>query len=151
VEFKTFVSVDSDKIRELVKTVVAFLNTEGGRIYVGVNDDGRPQGRAGLKRYCSSKDPDGLPTVLASLKKVIHDNIKPVPEIGFRSQELVGEPVCIIEVPPGELVYSTQENDILIRKGSTNRKPDPASELEPLLARRRSVPQNGDVEPEGAW
>src|SRR5262249_36549936 len=36
VEFKPFVSLDSDKRREIVRTVVAFANGNGGRIFVGV-------------------------------------------------------------------------------------------------------------------
>lgn len=47
VEFKPFVapeqklgsSSEKTKLREVVTTVVAFANTEGGHIYLGVEDD----------------------------------------------------------------------------------------------------------------
>jgi predicted HTH transcriptional regulator len=74
--------------------------------------------------------------VLGQVRKLIHDQIKPVPTITLRTYEVAGEPIGVIEVPPGEFVYATHDNEILIRKGSTNRRPDPSSELGPLLAKR---------------
>jgi hypothetical protein len=135
VEFKPFAH-DSNKQNEIVKSVVAFANTDGGRVYVGVRDDGQPEGRGALK---GAK----LDTMLASLRKLIHDNIKPVPVADYRSAELAGEPICIVEVAPGPYVYSTHANEILVRKGSTNRRPDPTAELAPLLASRRAAPGAG--------
>jgi hypothetical protein len=146
VEFKPFVSLDSDKRREIVRTVVAFANGNGGRIFVGVDDQGEPEGRGALRRFRSTEDPLGLETVLGQLTKLIHDHIKPVPIVAVHAHEVAGEPIGIIEVPPGDLVYATHDNDILIRKGSTNRRPDPASELGPLLARRRASSSDSTVD-----
>lgn len=138
VEFKPFVSPDSEKRQELVRTVVAFSNGNGGRIFVGVNDHGELEGSAALKRFRSSGDRLGLETLLNQLRKLIHDQIKPVPNVTVRPYELAGEPIAIIEVPAGDFIYATHANEILIRKGSTNRRPDPATELEPLRAQRNT-------------
>lgn len=136
VEFKPFLLKGHPKNKELVKTVIAFANTHGGRVYVGIRDDGEPEGRDGLKSFRSSGDPDGVPTQLAQLRKLIGDSVKPVPQVTLGCCEIAGEPVVIVEVPEGDAVFATHENDIFIRKGSTNRKPDPVTELAPLLALR---------------
>ena len=51
VEFKPFMEPKNKKESEFIKTVVAFANTFGGRIYVGADDDGTLQGEA---EACSS-------------------------------------------------------------------------------------------------
>jgi Putative DNA-binding domain len=49
VEFKPFISPNNSKETEVVETVIAFANTNGGRIYFGVRDqDGVPLGTASL-------------------------------------------------------------------------------------------------------
>lgn len=84
VEFKPF-ACDSEKLEEIVRTVVAFANTDGGRIFV------------------------------------------------------------VVDVPAGALVYSTHEHEIVVRKGSTNRRPA-RPELESLLRGRPSA-SNAPNEP----
>ena len=37
---------------DIKNEIVAFLNTEGGIIYVGVSDDGNPIGFSGQNRFC---------------------------------------------------------------------------------------------------
>src|SRR6266702_5908430 len=46
IEFKPFMEPKSTTESDFVRTVIAFANTHGGRIYVGVDDDGLPQGEA---------------------------------------------------------------------------------------------------------
>jgi len=54
VEFKPFLAQKDVKELEFVKTVIAFANTYGGRIYVGANDDGILQGETELCRILQS-------------------------------------------------------------------------------------------------
>lgn len=149
VEFKPFAS-DSGKQREIVRTAVAFANTNGGRIYVGVDDAGAPEGRSGLKKFQSADDQIGFDTVAARLKKLIHDNVKPVPQAAYYVREIAGEPVCIAEIPAGTFVYSTHDNEILVRKGSTNRRPE-AVELQALFAERQKGPSQARPDDDVVW
>ena len=60
IEYKPFIEPNTRKETEFVETVIAFANTLGGRIYVGVQDDGSPQGDAELRRIF-----DGVPAIVA--------------------------------------------------------------------------------------
>jgi predicted HTH transcriptional regulator len=51
-----------------------------------------------------------------------------------------GEPVLIVNVPRGsDRPYSTHDNVVWVRKGATNRRPDPRTELPGLYPRARSA------------
>ena len=51
IEFKSFISPQDPKESEIVETVIAFANTSGGRIYVGVADrDASPLGFGELRK-----------------------------------------------------------------------------------------------------
>lgn len=139
VEFKPF-TADTEKTREIVRCLVAFLNTDGGRVYVGIDNNGRPQGRDALKPFRSSADRDGLPTVVDNLRLLVADKIQPVPDYSVFTAEVAGEPIAVVEVPPGSVVHSTTEDNlVVVRRGSTNRRPDLA-EFQQLLNSRAGAP-----------
>lgn len=50
VEFKPFISPSDPKEEEVIRTIVALANTDGGRLYVGVRDTGVPEGEPALCR-----------------------------------------------------------------------------------------------------
>jgi hypothetical protein len=147
VEFKPFLRRESDKVHEVIKTIIAFSNTYGGRIFVGVTDEGRPEGRLALQRAYKGELSTALDEIKSALKKLARERIKPVPEIVVEDLELGGEPILIIEVPVGGYVYATHENDVWVRKGATNRRPDPA-EYSALVSERRSGGAQGGVDDE---
>jgi hypothetical protein len=136
VEFKPFLvdGDDSAKAREVVKSVVALSNSAGGRLYIGVLDDSTPEGRGRFLKSAGSDPTKAEDTLRARVAKLIADKIKPVPE--DHKIDLVlsaGEPVLVVNVKRGaNRPYATHENEIYIRKGSTNRRPDPHSELRDL-------------------
>jgi hypothetical protein len=53
----------------LLKTIAAFLNSSGGRLYVGVKDDGSPCGIEQDFPYCKSQNEDGWQLKIRDLIK----------------------------------------------------------------------------------
>jgi hypothetical protein len=140
VEFKPFLieGDESGKAGECIRTIVAFSNSAGGRLYLGVQDDSVPEGRG---RYLKSAgtDPDKAEEAHRKrMTKMISDKIKPVPKnVSMDVVEVAGSPIFAVTVRPGaDGPYSTHENDIFVRKGGTNRRPDPRSELPGLYPRK---------------
>jgi hypothetical protein len=141
VEFKPFVSRGHEKMEEIIKAVVAFANTDGGRLFLGVTDEGKPQGRSALVRLNKGSSPsDALQDFVATVKKYIREKVKPVPELEVSDVLIQGEPVVVVDVPRGvDSVYATHDNDVWIRRGATNRRPDPETELPSLLVERQQA------------
>lgn len=136
VEFKPFVQRGDAKEAELLETVVAFANTDGGRMYVGVDDSGVPQRTAELfKAFGSSDDP--VSVLISHLNKLVREKTKPVPKLTTKPLEVFGERVVVVVVEKGdEPPYSTHDNHVWIRKGASNRRPDPHTELRALYDRK---------------
>lgn len=76
---------------EVKKTVIAFANTEGGTLYVGVSDDGTPVG---------VEDPD---EVVTQLTNMVRDAIRPdVTKFTSASVEMIdSKPVAVLRVQKG--------------------------------------------------
>jgi hypothetical protein len=138
VEYKPFISAENGKEHELIRTVVAFSNTFGGRLYVGVEDDGTPQGEVQLRKIGRANEETALASVVRQIGKLIREKIKPVPDATVTPITVFGSPIVVVDVLPGEdAPYSTFENDVFIRRGATNRKPDPRTELPWVVDRAR--------------
>jgi hypothetical protein len=138
VEFKVW-PTKSDlanvKVKEMVKTVVAFANTSGGRLYVGVDDDGVPQSLAPLAHYGHQKPEDLLDAIRSDLDRAFRNGIVPVPRFTISGVQIHGNSILVVRVEPGtKAPYSTTSNEVYIRKGSSNRRPDAHSELKSLFS-----------------
>ena len=106
---------------ELVEAVVALANTDGGCVYLGVEDDGTA---TGVQR--KHQDPVGLSAMIAN---------RTVPPISVRAQ-LVGDGVTVIQVdvPKSHSVVSTKSGRILRRMMKVDGTP------ESVPIRMRSLP-----------
>jgi hypothetical protein len=135
-EFKPFIAPKNEKEAELVKAVVAFANTAGGRLFVGVNDEGVPLGLPAVQKLFRQQV-DPIEAQLARVKKLIMESIKPVPDVSYRVAMVHGNPLILVEVGKLSRICSTQDNRIYIRKGATNRLADPLTEIPSML-----VPQD---------
>ena len=134
VEFKPFMAQKDVKESEFVKTVIAFANTYGGRIYVGTTDDGIPQGEIEACRILQCNVADAIAQQMSRLKSLIREKVKPVPTVEIRQMILGSDPVVVAEVQRGDNPpYATHQNQIYVRKGATSRIADP-SELRPLFS-----------------
>jgi hypothetical protein len=131
VEFKSSARWDmkenrANKVLEQVsvKTVAAFLNTEGGTLFIGVDDTGTPIGLADdLKTLGKKQDCDGYENWLTTLLLSAFGKEKTACfEVAFHS--LQGKDVCVVnaEASPGP-VYVREDNaeNLYIRTGNSTR------------------------------
>jgi hypothetical protein len=133
VEFKPFMLQKDSKESEFVKTVIALANTYGGRIYVGANDDGIPQGETEVCRIFQSSTAEAVAQQISRLKSLVREKVKPVPAVDIRQITLGIDPVVIADVRRGENPpYATHQNQIYVRRGATSRIADP-TELRSLI------------------
>jgi len=137
-EFKPFIATTDKKESELVKTAVAFANSDGGRIFVGVDDEGVPLGMGQARKCFKSEDP--IDAQIARIRSLIRESTQPVPSISYRIATVGGQPIIVVEIEKSEMLCSTHDNRAYVRRGATNRLADPRTELPSL-----SKPSNFDV------
>jgi ATP-dependent DNA helicase RecG len=108
----------------LAKEIVAFLNTRGGRIFVGVDDDG---GIAGVP-----------PVALASLANLVSNtcsqSVNPPCGVLTMNVSTSEGTVVVIEVPDGpDKPYQDRAKDFWVKKGADKRRVTERSELRRLF------------------
>jgi hypothetical protein len=124
VEFKEFVKLKDSKEAELERTIVAFANTGGGRLYLGVRDDRTLQGNTAAREAGKEVDVEKSVAALARrLESEIANWIKPErPPIVVHHVELSGNAVIAVHVSRGDQVYSTNDETIYVRRGANSAK-----------------------------
>lgn len=94
---------------EFLETVVAFSNTRGGLIFLGVADDTKILG------YQPKKD-DQIANLIAS-------NIEPIPNFDVRIVKIGANPITIVEIPEGDnKPYSHRQLGFYVRSAGTDRR-----------------------------
>ncbi len=137
VEFKPFVAPEQGtgspchktKLREVLVTVVALANTEGGHIYLGVEDDCTVTGvDHGLKEWAKAAIDETviskyLGTLRNKIKEVVHGEVT----LRLAPANVSDFLVVVIEVPPAERkpVSIHEDQHLYVRKGASNRKLPP--------------------------
>lgn len=117
--------VNKDLRQASLKTIAAFLNTWGGTLLIGVEDDGTVRGLDDDLKTCGNSV-DKLGQTLASS---INEAIGPVYVPFYRStyEEIGGKIVCRIEVKrSSEAVFmkGAKGNEFYVRQGNTTRSLD---------------------------
>lgn len=114
IEFKSDIEGFSEI--ELVSAIVAMTNTEGGILYLGVEDNGVPTGLS-----TKHKDPIGLMALIAN---------KTVPSVSVRAEiiEDNGLEVMQIQIPMSRSIVATSDGKIQKRR----LKPDGSPENVPM-------------------
>ncbi len=127
VEFKPFIKQKSDKEAEIVRTLVAFANSGGGRLYVGVTDDGEPQGRRALRDLVKGQESkQTLQELAARIRVLAAERTQPVVQCDIELLEVLDEPVILVTVPVGaSRPYANEKGDIHVRRGARSYKADP--------------------------
>lgn len=142
-EFKPFINYSNNKWDEIIKTVIAFSNTHGGNIIIGVSDNvyigGIENGLNTEYQKCKKSQPN-LPNEPVEwykglIKKIIGDKLSGNTRPNIDHLIYDNHTLIIIKVPEGQEkpYYNRETNDIYIRKGGSNAKPDPKTELPDLL------------------
>jgi len=108
---------------EIIKTVAGFMNSEGGTLLIGVNDDGEIVGIENDVKTLSKKNLDGYELHLNS---VIASSIGPeyTPFINICFDEFEDKKVCIIEIESSTHPIFIKNNDrreFYIRQGNSTR------------------------------
>jgi ATP-dependent DNA helicase RecG len=121
VEFKKELSSE-----EFLETVVAFANTSGGMIFLGVDDNCRIKG---FKEDVKSKIVD-----------LIADHCDPPIEVQIDSGVLIqGTPITLVKVPEGtNKPHTLKDRDIFVRRGSSDRQIK-RTELDDIYAKKQST------------
>ncbi len=125
VEFKAMLPKDSIKY---IKTIIAFANTQGGQLIIGVDDK---------TRKVIGVDKDSVFEMMDSIANAVSDSCTPqiVPDIELQTIE--HQTVIAVTVAPGAnrpyyLTSKGKENGTFIRVGGTSRPayPEKIKELE---------------------
>ncbi len=139
IEFKPFIEPSHPKGDEIAETVIAFSNSVGGVLLIGVNKNCRPIGierdiheRA---RKASASFEDEFENYKGWIKRLIGDKISKSVVLGFDEARVDNHLILVLEVPEGkEKPYANAEtNQIYIRRSSNNVIPDPETELPALF------------------
>jgi len=140
-EFKKWMPVkpNDEKRKELLQTVVAFANTKGGTILVGIDDYGEIVGieRNLFKDYSNEieRTPEKLlDQYQKEIRQVISNEIEPEVDIRFEKLKSGDQTTLAIQVKGNKaLPYSIiRSNDIYVRHGANNMKATP-EELKQLI------------------
>jgi hypothetical protein len=149
VEFKEFIrSEDKRKSQDIIKTVIAFANVAGGTIIMGVNDEAEIIGVDHERPNDPRKGSSFLTDYSVWLRKFIAGNLNRVPPLEIQAT-LVGEKtVLVLKVGEGsEKPYvNFRTRETYIRRGANNIRPDPDTELRPLLERQTFPLGNPDLD-----
>lgn len=107
---------------ELIDTVVAFSNTNGGVLYLGVEDDGTPTGV-----HIEHRDVTRLAAFIAN---------KTVPPVGARVSTLFlasdgtmdndGEQITVIEIPKSKAIVASSNGKVMRRRLKADGEPESA-------------------------
>ncbi len=114
----------------VLKTIAAFLNTEGGTLVIGVEDDGSICGlRDDLKLVHGSRD-----VFQQTLANLTVQTIGPEFSafIKLRFEDVDGEAVCVVDVDKAHgpaFVQGQQSKEFYVRLGNTTRALDPQETL----------------------
>lgn len=146
-EFKLFIKKGDKKINELIETVIAFANTRGGTVVIGINDYVVPIGiekeiqRSGRKK--NQHIELSIKEYIGCIKKELSDKLNRIPQLNMYPHYSEGHYFVIIDVSEGsEKPYANiQTKTIYIRKGSNNVKPDPDTELPKLIPGKKEYPE----------
>jgi Putative DNA-binding domain len=130
-EFKPFVRTGrgSEKAQELIETVVAFANKNGGVLYIGVTDKLEPVGvdkelHREYARECQGKYDEMERAYLRDVRKLLAEGIDLSPIVITEWISYAQYRILKVTVPEGtQKPYSVASSgDLYIRTGANNRK-----------------------------
>jgi hypothetical protein len=120
-EFKQEIG-DGDR---LTQSVVAFANTRGGTIFVGVDDLGKPHA-------------SDLKGAAESIEKMIRSRCDPYIQVGFEEVVFEEVPILLVKVPEGqEKPYVHSKRGAVLLRGGRNNFAATSHEIRGLLAPKR--------------
>jgi len=134
-EFKPYIKPRNGKQEELIETVIAFANTKGGTILLGVDNHCVVTGiEKELYKRSKKKGEDHEKTLrryIGKLRQTIAGTMKKTVQLEIKDSKVANHTVITINVPEGpDKLYSDIRNKkIYVRRGANNVLPDPDTEL----------------------
>lgn len=128
VEFKPYIRITNQKVDELIPVMLAFLNTRGGSIFMGISDEMVVKGIdvEVLKNATTKKLFDAACwEYVSELKQIVNREIIGPHEIKYDVVEYHEKKILVISVPRGEVrPYLRQDKKdwVYVRRGATNRQ-----------------------------
>jgi len=124
-------------LKATLKTIAAFLNTDGGTLLIGVSDSGEVKGLERDFQLCHRHNQDGFEQKLRSL---INDRFEPKPlgKVNIAFEPLVEGTICRVDVQPWskeDVVHLDKE--VYVRDGNVTRKLEGPELTRWLLERAR--------------
>ena len=141
-EFKGFVHPGDPKMDELARTVVAFSNTSGGLIIVGVQDDGELVDLArssGMRKWAAEPITDEVVDRYARTlrQRVIDTCSSPTPVVRAIAVQVRDAWLAVLAIEPGPAPpYSFRDGQVFVRRSATSRLAHPEREPEMFSGRR---------------
>lgn len=146
VEFKEWLPTKADDAKrwDLHRTAVAFANTKGGVIYIGVGTRGELNGIDRLLKKEYGKEAKGDPEAMRrayekDLRQTIREEIEPDVKVDLEWLSCGQQTFLAIHVSKGhDILYGlVRNNEIYIRRGANNMRPSPAELAQLIQSRRR--------------
>lgn len=143
-EFKRYIDVkDKTKSLEVVRTVCAFANSRGGRLFLGVNDEGEVEGiERGVAKDHSANPNEAALLYTKSLQALLRENLRNNQCFSIETVEIFERLTVVISVAQSaEINYLLNSGQAYMRRGATDRKMSPAD-----ITARESAPRHRFVD-----
>lgn len=136
IEFKPFIypdnskQKDNNKLIEIFKAVVAFANTQGGQIFIGINDEGEIEGiNTALAKWVGAESNEvACNQYISTIRTKIRDELRSDVQLDFGQTVVDGQRIVIIEVKESKkkpVTFKQEQNTLYLRRGSNNTKTSP--------------------------
>lgn len=109
--------LNKDLEMEIAKTIIAFLNSEGGRLFIGVKDNGEILGLANDYLTLKRKNRDGFKLKLVEIiNNYIGREFNRISIIKFNFEKVENKEICVIEVKKynKEVYLKKKEKEVLV-------------------------------------
>jgi hypothetical protein len=142
IEFKEYIRKRDQKEAEIVKVIVAFANTKGGVIYLGVSDECELIGTdVDLCRAFPNEGADlekALADYIGYLKSSLPEKMNHTPSLDYPIIRTGGHRILAITVEPGvDRIYMRRsDKGIFVRRGASSPQADADDDI-PRLVRER--------------
>jgi hypothetical protein len=137
VEFKEFIRLDDrKKAADIVKAVIAFANTTGGTILIGVSDDAEIFGVDMHIPHDAKKAKTFDVDYFRGIRELLKQKLNRIPAIETSTERVGDKTILAIRVSEGSAkpYVNVQTKEIFIRRGGSDVRPDPDSELRSMFA-----------------
>ncbi len=115
-------AVSKEMERMVLKTLVGFLNADGGTLVIGVNDDGEPVGLARDFETLPKKNRDGFENHLNMLVKTMI-GLPFTKYVNIKFEKTRGVEICVVSVgashKPAYLNNGNSKEDFFVRVGNS--------------------------------